>query len=180
MKKFSCLLLGSTLVGSAFGQAVPAVSEPSLTPTSGFREFSLGASGTANHDLDDSSGGLEFDYGYYYSDTLVGLIRQSISYTNPQNGSDAWTGWTRLAVNQHFASGAVRPFLGVNAGRLYGDAVHDTWTAGLEGGFRYYVRPQTFLRTTVEYGWVFNDSDDIDDRFDNGLWNWSVAVGFNF
>ena len=39
------------------------------------------------------------------------------------------------------------------------------------------VRPRAFIQATAEYGWFFRHSRNIDDRFDEGLWNWSLAVG---
>jgi hypothetical protein len=183
VKPFLLFVTSTILAASAHAQAALQATPPSdepIGPARGSREFSVGASGSSNQDFDNSSGGLNLGLGYYYTDSLAGYFRQSVNYANPATGPDAWTGWTRLALNQHFFDGSVRPFFGVNAGRLYGDAVRDSWTAGLETGAKFYVRPQTFLQAGVEYGWLFEKSRDLDDRFEDGLWNWSVSVGFNF
>jgi len=68
----------------------------------------------------------------------------------------------------------------VNAGRIYGDAVHDSWTAGLETGAKYYVTPRTFVQLTVEYGWFFDNGDNFDTQFHDGQWSWGVGVGYRF
>lgn len=185
MKSLKLILLGAaaTLAGSVYAQTAPQASPPSseaIGPSTGAREFSIGASGSTSKDFDDSSGGVDLSLGYYYTDSLLASVRQNLNYVNPSTGSDSWIGWTRVALDQHFSDGAIRPFFGVNGGRIYGDAVHDSWTAGLETGAKFYIRPQTFVKATVEYGWLFDDGDDLDDRFDDGLVNWSVAVGFNF
>lgn len=147
----------------------------------GDHEFMIGGSGATNKDLDDSLGGVSFAYGVYFTDTLEGVVRQTINYSNPNDAGQSWNGATRLAIDQHLTQrGAVRPFIGANFGRIYGDAVRDTWAAGLEAGIKYYVQPRTFILAMVEYGWFFQHSDGIDNRFDDGQWNWNVGVGFNF
>jgi hypothetical protein len=74
----------------------------------------------------------------------------------------------------------MRPFFGVNLGRIYGDTISDTWAAGLEGGAKYYVQPRTFIMAMVQYAWYFDKRDNIDDTFSQGQFLWNVGVGFNF
>lgn len=149
-------------------------------PVAGQMEFSIGGNGAVNKDFNDSAGGVNFALGRYFSSNVIGLIRQTVNYANPQDSDVAWSGSTRLAVDQLFGDGKFRPFLGVNFGRVYGDGVRDTWAAGLETGAKYYVQPRTFIQATIEYGWFFQHSRSIEDRFDDGQWNWSLGVGFNF
>ena len=146
----------------------------------GSREITFSAGGASTRDFDDSIAALNLSYGYYFSDTLVGLVRQSLSYSSLGSGDSQWSGGTRLAVDQHFSDGAFRPFLGVNFGRLYGDGVRDTWAAGLEGGAKYYMQPRTFVHTTIEYGWYFDRARNVNNRFNDGQWSWSMGLGFNF
>lgn len=149
-------------------------------PVAGRLEFTLGGAGSTNTDFDSSMGGVNFSVGNYFTDTLLGSVRQSINYSNPSNANDAWSGSTFLALDQHFGTGAFRPLVGVNAGRIYGDSVQDTWAAGLETGFKYYVQPRTFVYLIAQYAWLFDDGDDIDDTFDDGQILWTAGVGFNF
>ncbi|MBI2510664.1 MAG: hypothetical protein HYV96_01680 [Opitutae bacterium] len=149
-------------------------------PHRGDRELIIGGSGGADRSFDNSFGGATVSYGYFVSDSLSSILRQSINYSNPEDTGSQWNGATRFAVDQHFLEGPLRPFLGANVGRIYGERVRDSWVAGLEGGMKYYVQPRTFLHATIEYGWLFQHARSIDDRFDNGQWNWSLGVGFNF
>jgi hypothetical protein len=150
----------------------------------GNNEFTLGGGGTSNKDLNDSLGGLNFSLGHYLTDAHELVIRQSVNYSNPRNASRTWNGSTRLAADQFIIShGALRPFIGVNVGGVYGDNVRDTWAAGLEAGLKYYVQPRTFIEATVEYDWYFrhaNSINNVRNSFDTGQWNWGVGIGFNF
>ncbi len=151
------------------------------TTIPGTREFTIGASGATNKDLDDSFGGVAFSFGQYINETLMVGLRQSLNYNNPDVGGTEYNGSTKIAIDQHLtAHGIVRPFIGANFGRIYGDSVRDTWAAGLEAGAKFYVQERTFIVATVEYGWLFQHSDSIDNTFDDGQLNWSIGVGFNF
>ncbi len=147
----------------------------------GEREFTLGGNGASNRGFDNSFGGVNFSYGWYTTPTQLLSLRQSINYSNPSPGGRSWNGSTRLAFDQHLtARGAVRPFVGVNVGGVYGDSVRDTFTAGLEAGAKFYVLPRTFIYAMAEYGWFFRHARNLDDRFKDGQFNWGVGVGFNF
>ena len=155
--------------------------DPSDPPAPGTREFTIGANGASNKDMDDSFGGLNFSVGQYLGAASEVVIRQTINYSNPNNGGRQWNGATRVAFDQHLtARGTVRPFVGVNLGGVYGEAVQDTWTAGLEAGAKFYVIPRTFIFAMGEYAWFFRQAKDLNNRFDDGQFNWSVGVGFHF
>ena len=159
--------------------AQTAVIDP--TRQAGDREFTLGGAGASNTDFDDSFGGVNFSYGWYSTPTSLWSLRQSINYSNPGIGGTRFNGSTRVAFDQHLtARGAWRPFVGINAGGVYGDNVTDTFAAGLEAGVKLYVQPRTFLFTLVEYGWFFENARDAEDTFSDGQFTWTVGVGFNF
>jgi hypothetical protein len=170
-----CLL--ATLVPGARAQTTPVSID---APASGTHEFTLGASGVSNKDFDDSFGGLNFSYGTYWNQYLEGSIRQSINYSNPSDDDSAWNGSTRLAVDQHFGDARLRPFVGVNVGGIYGENVRDSFAAGVEAGGKYYVQSRTFVYLMAEYDWTFRHASEVDNRFDDGQFNWNVGVGFNF
>jgi hypothetical protein len=181
-------LLPSVAVGIAIALlpvvtfAQTAVTSPGdlTTRRTGEREFTLGGAGAVNRDFDESFGGASFSFGQYLNETQEVVLRQSITYANPDVGGQKWNGATRVAFDQHLAAyGAIRPFLGANVGGAYGDTVRDTWAAGLEGGAKFYVQPRTFVYAIVEYSWFFRHGRDI-DRFRDGAFNWSLGVGFNF
>ena len=172
------------IAGVSVSLAQTTVSAPAgnyTVRTAGEREFTLGGAGATNKEFDDSFGGVNFSYGYYTTDTQEWVLRQSINYSNPSSGGQAWNGATRIAFDQHLtAYGALRPFVGVNAGGVYGDRVRDTFSAGLETGAKFYVQQRTFIYAQVEYGWFFRRARNVDDTFDDGQFNWSIGVGFNF
>jgi hypothetical protein len=147
----------------------------------GTGEFTISANGASNTDLNDSFGGANASLGWYINNSLQWMVRQSINYTNPRNAGRAWSGTTRLALDQNLNTiGRFRPYIGINGGRIYGNAVHDTWTAGLEGGAKFYVQPRTFVFTQVDYAWNFDRGRQIDNNFSNGQYQWGVGLGFNF
>lgn len=180
------LLLASILPLAAAAQTStttpPPDPDPGVTygPASSRYEVTLGGSGATNTDFDSSLGGVNFSVGTYFNDSLLGSIRQAVNYSNPDNAGTSWGGSTFLALDQHFGSSALRPLVGVNIGRIYGDNVHDTWAAGLEAGAKFYVQSRTFVYGLAQYAWLFDDGDDIDDTFDDGQILWTVGIGFNF
>lgn len=187
------LLLAGCLTASA--QSTAATSNASATtpnetrstsyraadeygPRQGDWEFTLGGSGGSNKDFDNSLGGVNFSVGYFLNDTLEVLARQTVNYSNGSEGNADYSGSTFVAIDQHFCTGRFRPFVGVNVGGLYGDNTNDTWAAGIEGGIKFHVLPQTFVFALVNYAWTFNDTDSATDSFDDGALLWTVGVGF--
>jgi hypothetical protein len=177
---FASLLLAATGVVSA--QTTVSTPTGDLTVRrAGEREFTIGGAGATNKDFDDSFGGVNFAYGWYTSETQEWVLRQSINYSNPSNGGQAWNGATRIAFDQHLtAHGALRPFVGANFGGVYGDRVRETFAAGLEAGAKFYVQPRTFIYVIAEYGWFFRRARNVDNSFSDGQFNYGVGVGFNF
>ena len=140
-------------------------------------EFTLGGSGSSNKDLDNSLGGLNFSAGYFLNDTLEIVARQSVNYSNGPSGNAEYDGSTFVALDQHFGTGRLRPFVGINFGGLYGDNTTDTFAAGLEG-LKFYVKPKTFIYALVNYEWTFDNSNEVTDNFDDGAFLWSTAIRF--
>jgi hypothetical protein len=152
-------------------------------PRAGEWEFTLGGSGLSNKDMDNSSGGVGASLGLYMTDTLLLSVRQTVNYANPSSGDAGYIGSTRVALDQHVLlsdSGRLRPFVGVNFGGVYGDNVTNTFVAGIEAGLKFYVQERTFLYGLADYAWSFRNSDDADENFNDGGFQWSVGVGFNF
>lgn len=180
--RFSAALLLALPFALAAQTSVPVPSGAVVIDrTAGEHEFTLGGSGGSNTDFDSSFGGINFSYGAYINPTLMWSLRQTLNYVNPDRGGIQWNGATRIALDQHLsARGAVRPFVGVNFGRVYGDQVRDTWAAGLEAGAKFYVQPRTFVYAMAEYGWFFQRARGIDNSFKDGQLNFGVGIGFNF
>jgi hypothetical protein len=170
------------LVATAQNRALVAPDVDVPGARAGQFEFTLGGNGVSNKDVDSTAGGGSASLGYYLTDTTEAIIRQSINYANPDDGNTVWNGSTRVGIDQHFSApwAPVRPFIGATVGRIYGDTVEDTWASGLEVGAKFYVQAQTFIYTTVEYQWFFEDADTADNSFKQGQWVWSLGLGFNF
>ena len=150
-------------------------------PGQGSFEFTLGGSGGSNKALNNSMGGVNATLGYYLTNSFEISVRQSGSYTNGTGSGGAnYDGSTFVGIDENFGTGRLRPFVGLNFGRLYGDSTNDTWAAGIEGGLKFYVQPKTFLFALANYAWTFDDSDKASDNFNDGAFLWSVGVGFNF
>jgi hypothetical protein len=169
------------LAGIAALPFTASAQNASTPQVAGLREFTIGGSGSTNTDLNDSFGAIDFSYGTFLTPTSEWLIRQSATYSNPSNADNGWIGSTHLAYDWHLSSdAAARPFLGVSGGRVYGNSVRDTWTAGLEGGAKFFMKSQTFVYALVSYDWFFDRGHQIDDRFNDGRLNWSLGVGYQF
>lgn len=185
----SLILAGALTARAQTGSTTSSTTETTTTTAyranddfgarAGEWEFTLGGGGTSNKDFDNSLGGLNFSVGYFLSDTFEVSVRQSVNYSNGA-GSGEYDGSTFVAVDQHFGTGRLRPFVGLNFGGLYGDNTSDTWAAGIEGGLKLYVLPKTFVFALVNYAWTFNDSNAATDNFDDGAFLWTVGMGFNF
>jgi hypothetical protein len=150
------------------------LSDASYGPRMGEHEFTLSSSGSGDKHLRHSAGGVDFSLGNFISDSSELSLRQSVSYGSGSTFS------TRVAYDEHFGSGQLRPFLGVNFGYIYGNAVKDTMAAGLEAGLKYYVLPKTFVYALVDYSFLFRSSNQISNRFNNGAFFWNAGIGFQF
>lgn len=158
-----------------------------FAPQTGQRELTFGGSGGSNRSLSDSFGGITASYGMFINERWQAFLRQSINYSNPNNGPRSYNGATKLGALYHFptgfempVAGAVVPVLGLNFGRQYGSNINDTWAAGIEGGLKAFVHPRTFVYVLVEYSWLFRNSREIDNNFSDGGYTWSTGVGFRF
>ncbi len=153
-------------------------------PTEGDREFALAGTGSSDQDFDSTSLGVSGDLGWFLNDKMSAGIRQSISYADIQGEDltdDFWNGATRGYINHHFLDDRARPFIGASLGGVYGDGVKDSAFAGLETGIKYYVRSKTFIIARAEYQFLFSDTDDATDAFqDDGAWAYTVGLGYNF
>ena len=152
-------------------------------PADGDREFTIAGTGSSDRNFDSGSVGLSGDYGWYVNDNMLVGIRQSVNYASIEGASltdDFWNGSTRLFADYHFGDAAMRPFIGLSAGGVYGDGLDNSGFGGVELGLKYYVLEKTFFVARGEYQWFFSDSDGVDDNFDNGAWAYTFGIGYNF
>lgn len=144
-------------------------------------ELTLNGAGSNDQDFNAGTGQLSGSLGYYVTEELEVQVRQTLSFFDPGEGiEDQWNGITRVALDYHFPLECWWPFLGVNLGYIYGDTVNETMTAGAEGGVKVYVKEDTFIQGMVEYDFFFDESDRIEDAFEDGAFFYSLGVGFRF
>ncbi|MFL1455375.1 hypothetical protein ACJO5Y_13130 [Marinobacter sp. GN3S48] len=153
-------------------------------PDEGDREFSISGTGSNDRDFNSGSFGVTGDLGWYLRDNTVAGVRQSITFADIEGegvSDDFWNGSTRGYLNQQFLDNRARPFVGASLGGIYGDGVKDSAFAGLETGIKYYVQTKTYFLARAEYQFLFSDTDDATDAFqDDGIWAYTVGLGYNF
>lgn len=181
MKIAKLTTLGAALL--TLGLAANSLQAASLGawgPAKGDWDFSLGGGGTSNKDFSSNGGAFNATVGYFLSDALELAVRQSFNFT-VANAGDAYGGQTMVALDYHFnLNERWRPFVGVNAGGMYGDFVHDSWAAGLEAGIKYYALQKTYIFGTFGWAWNFDSGSGITNKFKDGSFIYSAGVGFNF
>jgi hypothetical protein len=149
-------------------------------PDEGDWEFTLTGNGISDKDFDSNVFGFAASVGYFFTSNLEVSIRQSLNFLSNDATDDALSASTRGAVDYHFDLGQWWPFVGGSFGGVYGDGVDDAFTGGVEGGVKWYVKPETFIFGMIEWLWFFDDGSDFDDNFDDGQFVYSLGVGFNF
>ena len=147
---------------------------------SGDREVTIAGQGQSDKDLDNNAFAMTASYGSYLSDQGQIGVRQSISVSDRDGESTDFDGATVGFYDYHFGGGDLRPFIGANLGYNYGDRTEETFSAGPEAGLKYYVLDKTFVQGMVQYQFLFDSSDDVDDNYDDGILYYSVGMGFNF
>lgn len=148
--------------------------------TAGDREVTLSGTGSSDKDFDNNIFSLEGSWGQYLSDMGEIGVRQTINLSDREDSSSDWSFATRFFYDHHFGGDRMRPFIGVNLGGIYGEKVDDTFSGGPEVGLKYYVLEDTFIMGMVEYQFLFKSASEVDDRFDDGAFFYSVGLGYNF
>ena len=150
-------------------------------PESGDRTLTLSGTGSSDNDFDTNNFGMTGELGWFLNDSLETGVRQSVNVIARDDAADDWSGGTRIFANWHFGGrNAFQPFVGLSGGGFYGEHVKDTFAAGPELGMKYYVKDKTFIELQVEYQFLFEDADEIDDRFDDGAFFYTLGIGYNF
>lgn len=165
-----CAMLAS-LAPASLVQAAPAA---------GDREITIQGTGTSSNDLDNNLFSASGSYGQYLTDQGVWGIRQSVGVSDTNNTSSRWNGATRLFYDWHYDADKWQPYLGASVGYIYGEDTHETFSAGPEIGVKYYVKDKTFVGLSAEYQFLFEDSNDINNTYDNGAIFYGLGVGFDF
>ena len=163
----------------AAGSTVNAADPSMWGVEKGDWEFTLGGGGNSSNDFDANAGNFNASLGYFLTEPIELVLRQNLGFASTDEGGSTMFA-TRAAVDYHLKLGQkFRPYLGASIGGIYGDDVDEAFSAGLEGGVKYYVLPKTFLFGHFEYQWSLDD-DDSGDSFEDGSFIYGVGVGFHF
>ena len=175
----SAVVLALAAAGTVQAQEKTNYTADGFGPDQGSWELILGAAGSNNKEFDAGGFNLNAEVGYYLNKDLEVGGRQQLSFFD--TGNDSSTSATTSAfVDYHFDFGAVRPFVGVSLGYIYGDVVNDSFIAGPEVGVKWYVKDETFIYGRAAYEFIFENGGDVDDNFDEGRFSYTVGIGFNF
>lgn len=142
-------------------------------------ELTLGGSGSSDESLDGTVFNIEAGLGYFMTQNFEAIYRQGISYADAPGGN-IWNGSTRLSFDYNFAMGTGYPYIGANFGYLYGDTVKEQFIAGPEFGLKYFVNKTTFINFGLEYQFLFDDTKDADNNFDDGRFVYILGIGVKF
>ena len=174
------VIAGVALLVSASPALAQSDSLESVGPRTGDREVTLSGSGLSDDSFDNTTLGVSGSYGVYVSrNTLIG-IRQSVNYVGVDDADDSINASTRGFADYVFGADRLRPFVGANVGFIYGDNVNDSFAFGPELGLKYYADANTFVFGMMEYQILVDDSSDVDDAIDDGVFNYTIGIGFNF
>jgi hypothetical protein len=138
-------------------------------------ELTLAATGTSNNDFDQHAVGARGSLGYFFADWLELSLRQQVSYVDVGDSSSLDAG-TVLALDLHLPLGDEKrwvPYVGGNAGYVYGDSISDRFLAAGEVGIKYFITATTFVYAQAEYQDYFtgggSGSDDQQFVYTLGL-----------
>jgi hypothetical protein len=145
-------------------------------PAAGDWELTLEGRGANDKKFDNGGFGVSGSLGYFMTDNWEVALRQEVSYSN--FGGSRWNGISMVAVDYHFNFDRWSPFIGLGFGGIYGDDVKNSFLAGPEIGVKYYVKPKTFIQAKMDYQWIFRRAREIDNRFDDGRFGYSLGIGF--
>jgi hypothetical protein len=149
-------------------------------PEAGDSSFTIAGSGSNDKNFDSGAYGITAELGYFQTDAWQAGVRQSINGFAGDEAKNAWNGASRVFVNYNFLEDSYRPYLGVNLGGIYGKGVSNTGTAGVEAGLKMYVLDKTYINFGAEYAFLFEDTNDFENKSNNGIILYTIGVGFNW
>jgi hypothetical protein len=158
----------------------PAAADAAAQDQRGSGELTLAAVGTSSNDFDDHAIGFRGGAGYFFADSLELSLRQTVSYVAVADSSSLDAA-TVVALDLNLPLGAEKrwvPYVGGNAGYVYGDSVGDQFVAAPEVGLKYFATPTTFIYAQVEYQTFFSGTGgggSGDEQF-----VYTLGIGFRF
>jgi|GEM_PF-2410262 len=166
-------------VDAAAGGDTAAFDEGFFGPRRGLWEWTLSGAGESDTGFDSSGANVSLDANHYLRRFWSVGARQTLGVVE-NAGDSSWNAATSLFSQYHFGRGQLRPFVGAEAGYLFGDGVTETFFGGPEAGARFYFRDHTFFEGRVSYGFLLDSDDGAATRFDDGRLVYTFGVGFSF
>jgi hypothetical protein len=160
---------------------VPAIAKAQFK--TGDWELTLGATGSNGPNFNGVNAGGNGSLGYFFTPNIELGVRQGLQYTDIGTGGSGHGSSLQLEtdvpLDYHFDLGRWQPFVGVNIGYIYGDAVHNTFEAGPEAGVKWFANDTTFIYLLADYEFPF-DKHSNHNAFSNGIFNYGLGIGFRF
>lgn len=142
----------------------------------GDRTFTIGGSGSSDKKFDANAASVELGLSWFIADNIAVVGRQGVSFADVSGNSD-WNGSTRVGMDFYFDLNRVKPYLGAGLGYVYGDTIKNQFIAGPNTGLLVFVNDTTFVNVGVEYQFLFRNTDEISDVYDDGRFVYSVGMG---
>jgi hypothetical protein len=146
-------------------------------PRQGDWELTLAAAGQSDRDLSNGSIGVHLGVGQFVTDQILLSVRHDSIYADSPGVGHTHAHHTRVAADYHFDLDVWQPFVGAHFGFQYGPARRDAFTAGAQGGVKYYVASRTFIYGLAEYTFALRGGGN---RVRRGAWGYSAGLGFNW
>ncbi len=146
----------------------------------GDRELTLAGTGSSDNNFDSTNLSAQVGLGYFMTDFFEIAFRQDGTYIDRKNGGSYYNAASRGALDFYMPLDPVYPYIGVNGGYIYGDLVNDQWIVGPEAGIKFFAGPTSFIYGALEYEFLLNDSNDVEEDFEDGRFVYSIGVGLTF
>lgn len=118
--------------------------------------------------------GVEISVGTLIARTLTLSLDQSAVYSF--NAVDeGWGGRTVLGLDVELPFSAFHPYIGFNAGGVYGEAIQDGFVVGPEAGLKIDLGENVFLYAKAAYDFQFRNPE-----WDEGIILGGAGLGFKF
>jgi len=132
-------------------------------------DLTLAGAGANDKDFESYSASLSAGIGYFLADQFEVGLRPSAIISD--GGSDhVWI--LPVFADFHFGDGNVVPFVGANLGYQFGGGTaEDSWSAGPEGGIKWFLNPTTYVFGIIQYQFSLNEG------FDSGGFVYGLGLG---
>ncbi len=146
---------------------------PDPGPRAGNWEATLTGTGQSTDDFDNSNFGVTGSMGRYFTKNFIVTFKQGITYDDVGDSSLV-NGRSVIQPAYQWDFAKWQPYLGLNAGAIYGAGVDDAGLIGPEAGVKYFVNGSTFIFGNIAYEAL------MDDCCNDGNVPYSIGIGFDF